>query len=201
MNSFLVRLFLVISIVALLGACARKSVVVLLPDRDGKTGVIEVANQGGAQLLDAPNQATAIRSSRTAPESPALMPEERIKNMFGEAMEAMPPAPRHYILYFLSDSTQLTSESIRVMEELMMSISGTRPAEVSIVGHTDRVGDRSRNFRLGLERAAQVRQLLIQKGVDAGIVEITSHGEDNPLIKTDDGVAAPENRRVEIVIR
>jgi outer membrane protein OmpA-like peptidoglycan-associated protein len=46
-----------------------------------------------------------------------------------------------------------------------------------------------------------VAEFLVSRGVDPIILEITSHGEGNPLIKTPDGTAEPKNRRVEIVVR
>jgi len=189
------------SIVALMNACASKNVVVLLPDQDGKTGTIEVRNQGGLQTLDEPNTSTSIRSAKTAPASPKIMQSDQIKKIFGEAMEAMPPAPEHHILYFLSDSKQLTDESTQLYEQVLVSIERIQPAAVSVVGHTDRVGAREQNYRLGFERATEVKNLLIQSGVDGKIIETVSHGEDNPLVKTDDEVSEAINRRVEIVIR
>ena len=54
---------------------------------------------------------------------------------------------------------------------------------------------------LGLKRAATVRQLLIDTGIEASLVEINSHGEGNPLIRTPDSTPEPRNRRVEIAVR
>ena len=195
------RLFFVICLIVTLIACAKKSVVVLLPDRDGKTGAIEVRNQGGSQKLNAPNESTAIASSKTAPGSPEIMSNDRVKQVFGEAMSATPAPPAHYMLYFLTDSTLFTDESKLLFEEVIASVKRIKPAEVSVVGHTDRVGSGAMNFLLGFKRAAQVKNLLVKRGVAEEIVEISSHGEDNPLIKTDDNVSEPKNRRVEIVIR
>jgi outer membrane protein OmpA-like peptidoglycan-associated protein len=201
MISVVNRLFLIICIITLLSACAKKNVVVLLPGQDGKTGAIEFSNQGGSQKLNAPNEATSVSSIKTAPGSPEIMREEDVKKIFGEAMAAAPPMPAHYTMYFLHDSTRFTDESARLFEEIIASIKKINPAEVSIVGHTDRVGSREQNFRLGFERATQVKKLLVSRGVDAGLIEIESHGEDNPLVKTDDNVSEPKNRRVEIIVR
>lgn len=202
MSSIFLRLFLVICMVGLLNACAtKKSIIVLLPDQEGKTGTIEIRNDGGSQKLDAPNQSTQVTSPKEAPDTPRIMPAEEVKRIFGETMEAMPPAPVHYTLYFLKDSTLLTETSTRTFEEILISIKEINPAEISVVGHTDRVGAREQNYRLGFERANQVKGMLVQERVDSRIVEITSHGEDNPLIKTRDEIMEPRNRRVEIVIR
>jgi outer membrane protein OmpA-like peptidoglycan-associated protein len=54
---------------------------------------------------------------------------------------------------------------------------------------------------LALERAQEVAQWLISEGVDANIIEISSHGEENPVVPTKDEVAEPKNRRVEVNVR
>jgi outer membrane protein OmpA-like peptidoglycan-associated protein len=202
MLSIYPRFIMAICIAILLTACsAKKNLVVLLPDSDGKTGKIEVLNQGGSQIINEANKAVTIRSSQTAPEPPVKLQEEQVKQLFGEALDAMPHVSAHYILYFQKDSKYLTDESSRIMNDILDSVRKIKPIEISVVGHTDRVGTRERNFRLGLDRAAWVKHLLSARGVDEGIIEITSHGEDDPLIATDDEVPEPRNRRVEIVIR
>ena len=73
--------------------------------------------------------------------------------------------------------------------------------EVIVIGHTDTTGGAAANLALGLKRAATVRQLLIDTGIEAELVEINSHGEGNPLIRTPDNTPEPRNRRVEIAVR
>jgi outer membrane protein OmpA-like peptidoglycan-associated protein len=63
------------------------------------------------------------------------------------------------------------------------------------------VGDKSYNYRLSLMRAKTVAALLVAKGLDPSILEITSHGKDNPLVPTGDQVFEPRNRRVEVTVR
>jgi outer membrane protein OmpA-like peptidoglycan-associated protein len=73
--------------------------------------------------------------------------------------------------------------------------------EVAIVGHTDTLGDAAANVALGLKRASSVQRLLVDAGLDASIVDVTSHGESDPVVKTPNNIAEPRNRRVEIVVR
>jgi outer membrane protein OmpA-like peptidoglycan-associated protein len=54
---------------------------------------------------------------------------------------------------------------------------------------------------LGLKRAASIKNILVSDGVDPSGIEVVSHGEDNPSIETEDNVAEPRNRRVEITVR
>ena len=43
--------------------------------------------------------------------------------------------------------------------------------------------------------------ILQGKGIDPSVLDITSHGKDNPLVPTGDQVPEPRNRRVEITVR
>jgi outer membrane protein OmpA-like peptidoglycan-associated protein len=57
------------------------------------------------------------------------------------------------------------------------------------------------NFELGLKRATMVRNLLVEAGLDLSTVDLMSHGEAEPIVKTPDETAEPRNRRVEITVR
>ena len=74
-------------------------------------------------------------------------------------------------------------------------------AELSVVGHTDRVGAADANARLSLQRAQSTLDRLTEAGLKHKRVEVDSHGENNPLVPTADNVAEPRNRRVEVTIR
>jgi outer membrane protein OmpA-like peptidoglycan-associated protein len=195
-----------ISAIALLflASCAKsgkRMVVVLLPGPDGKTGQIVVSNEAGSLLISEPGHATEVRSPNEAPSKQFVMPKEKISDEFGTALAVLPAPPLHFTLYFHTGTTILTQESRKLLTELLPQIAARRTSEVSIVGHTDRVGTRKLNFQLGLDRAMEIKQLLVSQGIKPSIVEATSHGEDNPLVATEDDVPEPKNRRVEVILR
>jgi len=70
-----------------------------------------------------------------------------------------------------------------------------------VVGHTDTMGDAKTNLALGLKRAISVREILVQAGLAAGTVEVTSHGEADLLVKTANNTPEPRNRRVETTVK
>ncbi len=189
------------SLFFLISCAPKKNLVVLLPDPDGKVGKVVVSNKAGAQLLTEPRHATEVKSMDVSPTSPFLMKEEEVLKIFGEALSAQPDPPLHFLLYFQSGTTDLTEESQRQISEMLAAIETRKSKDVSIVGHSDRVGSREANYRLGLERADSIRAILVSKGVDPSAIEVASHGEDNPLVKTEDEVAEPRNRRIEITVR
>lgn len=194
-------LFLSLLTLFSLASCANKNVVVLLSGPDGKAGRILVSNKGGTQLLSEPKQATAIQSQTVSPATPFQMTDDKIRTTYGDALIALPPSPTHFILYFKTGSTELTEESRELLVEVLSTMRNRKSTDVSVVGHTDRVGTREYNFKLALGRAELVKQILVSQGIDPDFIDVSSHGKDNPLVKTDDEVSEPRNRRVEIVVR
>jgi outer membrane protein OmpA-like peptidoglycan-associated protein len=74
-------------------------------------------------------------------------------------------------------------------------------AFIEIEGHTDSAGDAKTNYRLGLERAENVKRYLYeQHQVPLHRINVISYGEDKPIApnKTRDGRA--QNRRVVIKV-
>jgi outer membrane protein OmpA-like peptidoglycan-associated protein len=174
--------------------------VVLVPDPDGKTGRITVANQAGSTTIESPNQGTIIQDSKSQPSSPANMEKETIESIFSEALSIQPKRPVHFILYFEKDVV-LTSDSLRLMTDILTAIRDQDATDISVIGHADTVGSKELNFTLSKNRANSIRDLLVEKGVNVSYINTTSHGKENPLIKTDDNVNEPRNRRVEVIIR
>ncbi|MDX2454214.1 OmpA family protein, partial [Desulfosarcina sp.] len=68
-------------------------------------------------------------------------------------------------------------------------------------GHTDTLGDKAYNLDLSIRRALAVKQQLVDNGVDDTFMDVSSHGEEHPLVKTADNVGNAKNRRVEVIVR
>jgi outer membrane protein OmpA-like peptidoglycan-associated protein len=187
----------------LLVSCSapRKNLFVLMPDPDGKTGQIAVTNQGGTQIVVKPGDVTEVKDATTTPAPPRPMDEKEIARLFGAALSAQPALPVTYILNFKTGSADLTEESVKMIPEVFAAISERKSFDISVVGHSDTVGAKQKNYEISLNRAQRVKELLVSMGVDPRAISIESHGEDNPLIKTPDEVAEPRNRRVEVTVR
>ena len=76
-----------------------------------------------------------------------------------------------------------------------------RLPDLVIVGHTDTTGTPAANFDLGRERASMVRDLLVNAGLDAAVIDIASHGESELQVQTADETFEPRNRRAEMSVR
>lgn len=184
-----------------LAACAGGNRFVLLEEEDGSVGTIVIANEGGSQVVDEARQATRVGSATSAPSAPEIISQAEIEKTWGASLDASPLKPKTFILNFAVGSNRLTAESQAQLPEILEAIREYPAAEVAVVGHTDRVGSERRNAQLALQRAEAIRDLLIDEGLDAALITVDSHGENNPLVETEDEVPEPRNRRVEVTVR
>lgn len=196
------RPWLAVFTLLVLSACTPNNLFVLLEDDDGKVGSIQVQNEAGSQTLDQAGQATGLDRADQEPVEPFVLEEDEIREVFGEALDAQPERTVTFLLYFQFGTSELTAESEALIPEILETLDNrTAPPRIAVVGHTDTAGDASINAVLALDRARTVRDLLLRQAVAAELIELTSHGENNPLIPTADNVSEPRNRRVEVTIR
>ena len=183
---------------------AKRDLIVLLPDQEGKGGAITVTTQGGSQILDKPGYAIEVEDPNKPPIAPQPREEKEITDVFGSALSMLPdPASRFIliILYFERDTTKLTHESKDLLAEILRTIKSRRSNEVYIVGHTDLVGKEAYNAVLSSRRANCVRNLLVSSGIKPNTLFVSFYGKARPLVPTQDEVPEPRNRRVEVIVR
>lgn len=186
--------------IAVSGCAGKDNLIVLTPDDSGQVGALKVSNDGGEAVLDREGQALHLGDRRTSPGAPAPVSAEE-RALFAAALAAQPLAPVSYLLYFEFDSNDLTAESRQRLDDILRAAQERDSQDLLVIGHTDRAGDADYNAALSLQRAEVVRELLAGKGIGAEFIQISSHGEGNPLIPTADEVAEARNRRVEVVVR
>jgi outer membrane protein OmpA-like peptidoglycan-associated protein len=183
---------------------AKRDLIILLPDSDGKGGVITVTTQGGSQILDKPGYAVEVEDLNKPPITPQPVEEKEITNIFGPALSMLPdPASRFVliILYFERDTVKLTRESKDLLAEVLRTIKGRKSKEIYVVGHTDLVGKEAYNAGLSSRRANHVRDQLVSSGIKPDTLFVSFYGKARPLVPTQDEVPEPRNRRVEVIVR
>jgi len=194
-------LLVCISFLLLSYGCAKKTTVVLLPDPDGKVGHVTVSNDAGTLDITHAREATTVKGRDSLPAGSTILSKEAIDAEFSPVLTILPAQPVHFILYFKSESTELTEQSVKILPEIIASIQSRKSQDISVIGHSDTAGDRQYNLQLSRKRALAVSRILEKKDVEATFIKSTSHGEMNPLVKTADNTHEPRNRRVEVVVR
>lgn len=136
----------------------------------------------------------ALQGERAAPPAPPPPPPP-------PPPAAAPVVPKQFIVFFGFNRADLTSEAARVIAEAADAAKRTGAAAIAIVGHTDSSGSPRYNQRLSERRANAVRTELVGLGIPSGSVTASGKGEDELIVKTDDGVKEPQNRRATIDLK
>lgn len=194
--------FAVLTLVVLSGCAkaARDDLYVLLPGEVGsKTGAITVESGGSQQVLDQGYAAVRIKEPGRV-ETGTVTPQE-VRQAFGPALAAQPIRPASFTLYFLEGKDEFTPESTQIITQIVANIADRPAPEIVVIGHTDRVGTVTANDALSLRRAGRVRDEFVKLGIPLDRITVAGRGEREPLVPTEDGVAEPRNRRVEINVR
>lgn len=176
------------------------STVVLLPEADGRAGAVDLRTARASQTLDTPF-ASASSNPRGRFISRAEV-AQTVQQRYAGTLAARPGAPVSFVLVFEFGSAQDVAPAFQpVLQQLLAQAANYPALEITVIGHTDRVGSVPDNDRLSLERAQTVRDLLVQAGVDPATITIAGRGEREPAVATEDEVPLAENRRVEINLR
>jgi outer membrane protein OmpA-like peptidoglycan-associated protein len=193
------RAVVVVALAASIGGCAyNRGTVVLLPEKDGRNTAVEVKDGNRTIVLDKPYAAT-----RQWPlgAQPYTSDPKDVEAKFGKALAAMPSRPTRFTLYFSEGQDEFTAESTTTFETVFAEIAKYPVPDLVVVGHTDTMGTDQVNDALALRRAEAVRTRLVQRGISPENIMVVGRGKRELLVVTADGVAEPQNRRVEIIVR
>jgi outer membrane protein OmpA-like peptidoglycan-associated protein len=181
--------------------CSPRHTVILISDPDGHTGQAEIVTAGGKQLLEKPREMTSVSGRAAAPSPASVASPEFIAANFSDVMTIMPQQPEKFILFFETGTTALMPESRTTIAAILEAVKRRGAISISVSGHADSSGSQQLNEKLSYSRAQSISDLLIQQGVDAERIIVSSHGKGNPLVPATDGIPEPRNRRVEVIVR
>jgi len=200
MNWKIVIVFL--SFPLLMTGCGSKdNFIILSPSADGQVGALEIETEKGSAVLDEKGKAIFIGDRKSVPSEPTTLSQAETQALFQDALRVHPLMPQSFLLYFKHNSEQLTEGSQKLIPYILEAVQKRDSRDISIIGHTDRLGEDGYNRILSMERAQVVYDILRAQNVKGEEMTILYHGEGNPLIPTADDVAEPRNRRVEVMVR
>ena len=99
------RVVAVVVMCIVLGACASKGTVVLLPEKDGRPTAVTVKQGDQEIVLDQPY--AAAKSTLLGPRAFSSSPQE-VESQFGSALAAQPSRPSVFTLYFVEGKDEFT---------------------------------------------------------------------------------------------
>ena len=105
-----------------------------------------------------------------------------------------------YAKTILFDTSKATfqQQTYPVLQAMVAILKEYPSSKFSIEGHTDSDGKDTLNQKLSEDRAAAVKNYLIENGVDASRLTSVGYGETKPIASNKTKVGKAQNRRVEV---
>ena len=113
---------------------------------------------------------------------------------------SQPPPPELAPVYYDSGSKKLSFDDRPAVAQAAAELERNPELHVLLIGRTDSHGKANENMQLGLQRAAEFRVALLNKGagkIDLARVHIGSRGQAEPIASNEKEDGRKLNRRVE----
>jgi len=101
---------------------------------------------------------------------------------------------------FSFDDDSLSPKAKATLDEAISLLQRSEYKTIEINGHTDHFGKQDYNLRLSQRRASNVKDYLIEHGIDANRIKIVGRGDQSLIAKIEDKDQAELNRRVDFTI-
>jgi outer membrane protein OmpA-like peptidoglycan-associated protein len=107
---------------------------------------------------------------------------------------------------FIYDKAEMTTLGREYAEETFRLLQERGKPRITLIGHTDQVGNDPYNMDLSLRRAQAIKQFLVQQGYATDKIAVAGRGKREPLrIENEGGYSRQEldqiERRVEVLFR
>ncbi len=102
---------------------------------------------------------------------------------------------------FPASGAQLSEEAKTRLMDLALKMKGdNKNIYLEIQGHTDNIGSKPGNMRLGEARAEAVRRFMNQQGVALNRMATISYGDEAPAAANTTRAGRAQNRRVVVIV-
>jgi OmpA-OmpF porin, OOP family len=103
-------------------------------------------------------------------------------------------------VYFNVGDSKVLDESFEQLNNLSEYLKENEKLKIQIEGHTDNQGDSKENKKLSIDRAYNVREYLISKGIESKRIKFIGYGDTKPIAENGKEESRKRNRRVEYKI-
>lgn len=104
-------------------------------------------------------------------------------------------------IQFETGSDILKPSSYKVLDEVVSLLTTYSFVNIAIEGHTDNIGNPSKNINLSAYRARAVMNYFIGKGISPSRLSSTGYGDTRPIAPNTTAAGRLQNRRVDIRIK
>jgi len=136
------------------------------------------------------------------PDEPEVFNNVEDKDGCPDSVKKEPDMPKQQLLRgvnFKSGSPEMMYESYQALEPILKQLKQYPEVVIEIRGHSDSVGNYTKNMQLSQLRAESVRQYLVSKGVESDRIRATGFGSSSPIADNKTAAGRAQNRRIEAV--
>ena len=191
--------FFIVTVLMYIFGDEPKTEIILLESDSAKNEIV-VSTKAGEVTINKPYQSTKLLSADKKPDEVVALSKKEVTSKYKVVLEDTPKLMQ-YMIYFGSGSTEVNASAKMELQKAIDYIKAQTNSIITVIGHSDTVGNQDSNMRLSQQRTHAVKEYL--ESMDLNIKELSTeyYGENTPLVKTKDGVSNAKNRRVEIFIR
>jgi len=174
-------------------ACSKKKVAAVPPPPPPASEAPRAAS-----VAQQPARADSMPTPPPAPsaQAPARTPNAATRARIDELLAKIEDA------YFDYDQHTLRPDAVKALEadsaELRDILKDYPDYKLTIEGHCDERGSAEYNLALGDARAHAAKDYLVQVGIPAGQLNVTSYGKEKPVCEEHDENCWQKNRRIHI---
>jgi len=180
-------------------AAPRPALFAVVPGSNGHVGSIVVESNGEKRVIDTAYGAQRLKADGSL--ETQKLDARQVREQFGTTLAALPGKPAKFTLYFLEGKDELTADSKVELERIFAELKRRPLPDIAVIGHTDTVGGLVYNDQLSRARAERTREMLVDLGIPPDRIAAAGRGKRELLVPTEENVAEPRNRRVEINVR
>jgi peptidoglycan-associated lipoprotein len=149
-----------------------------------------------------PRQVTQAPPPRTEPPPPPTRVAPPAPTVNRDSIAAVESARASLVakVLFDFDRSELRDDQRAILDAKIPILRANPNVRIRIEGNADERGSDEYNMALGMRRAQTARKYLIDHGIDAARMDISSNGEERPVCQEHDESCWQQNRRAEFVI-
>jgi OOP family OmpA-OmpF porin len=117
------------------------------------------------------------------------------------ATNPAPSAPSSLLLHFDPGSAAVRPQDVALLDQASRLYRAGNPIVMIVTGSADATGSAATNLRLSEQRANNVLQGLVSRGIPVERFQVIAKGQTDPAVPTPAETAEERNRRVEITWR
>ena len=146
----------------------------------------------------ASNEGTTMTGDIAATPPPPSGTPETPPPSAANSIQTAPIANQTPVLEFSPSSTAPTQLNSETVSKLVEYLNANASVNITLMGYASSEGELSYNQRLSQQRADQVKNLLVSRGIKASRITTIGKGIENPIADNGTAEGRSKNRRVEI---